>query len=383
MECAARSTPAPSTTARPSRNPSASTASASRRSTRSRRSSRSRPARRPDQGDRVHRGEVVEEKKPRADRRANGTRIAFDARRFFGKAQVPRPSSSRRCAATTPTSTPGSRSSSTASRFRSKNGCSTCCARNGRRAAVPRSSTSRARTSRSPSPTARHGEEYYSFVNGQHTTQGGTHLAAFREAIVQDPARLLQEELRRRRHPRRHRSPPSRCGEEPVFESQTKTKLGSATSARGPRCAPSSATSSAAPRQLPAQAPAGRRGAPEAHPGLRARAQGTHRHPQARPRARQARPSSTTRSCATAASTSTPSTSAPRTAPLHHRGRQRQRLDHQEPRRADPGRLLAARQAAQHLRPDPQGGLRERGVRLLQARSASRTASRACATTGS
>ena len=30
----------------------------------------------------------------------------------------------------------------------------------------------------------RHGEEHYSFVNGQHTTQGGTHQAAFREAIV-------------------------------------------------------------------------------------------------------------------------------------------------------------------------------------------------------
>ena len=29
-----------------------------------------------------------------------------------------------------------------------------------------------------------YGEEYYSFVNGQHTTQGGTHQAAFREAIV-------------------------------------------------------------------------------------------------------------------------------------------------------------------------------------------------------
>src|SRR6185436_14805875 len=32
--------------------------------------------------------------------------------------------------------------------------------------------------------TTAYGEEYYSFVNGQHTTQGGTHLAAFREGIV-------------------------------------------------------------------------------------------------------------------------------------------------------------------------------------------------------
>ncbi len=31
-----------------------------------------------------------------------------------------------------------------------------------------------------------YGEEYYSFVNGQHTTQGGTHQAAFREAVVKN-----------------------------------------------------------------------------------------------------------------------------------------------------------------------------------------------------
>lgn len=39
-----------------------------------------------------------------------------------------------------------------------------------------------------------YGEEYYSFVNGQHTTQGGTHLAAFREAIV----RTMREYYKKR-----------------------------------------------------------------------------------------------------------------------------------------------------------------------------------------
>ena len=32
-----------------------------------------------------------------------------------------------------------------------------------------------------------YGEEYYSFVNGQHTTQGGTHLSAFKEAVIRFP----------------------------------------------------------------------------------------------------------------------------------------------------------------------------------------------------
>jgi len=72
-----------------------------------------------------------------------------------------------------------------------------------------------------------YGEEYYSFVNGQHTTQGGTHLAAFREAV----ARTIKEY-----YPKNFDYADIRTGmvgaisikvEEPVFESQTKTKLGS------------------------------------------------------------------------------------------------------------------------------------------------------------
>ncbi len=72
-----------------------------------------------------------------------------------------------------------------------------------------------------------YGEEYYSFVNGQYTTQGGTHLAAFREAIV----RTLRDFYKKDFDATDVRA--SIVGaiavrvQEPVFESQTKTKLGS------------------------------------------------------------------------------------------------------------------------------------------------------------
>ena len=72
-----------------------------------------------------------------------------------------------------------------------------------------------------------YGEEYYSFVNGQHTTQGGTHLSAFKEAV----GRVIKEYYNKN-----FEYADIRAGivaaisikvEEPVFESQTKTKLGS------------------------------------------------------------------------------------------------------------------------------------------------------------
>ncbi|MCG8601737.1 MAG: type IIA DNA topoisomerase subunit B [Verrucomicrobiales bacterium] len=75
--------------------------------------------------------------------------------------------------------------------------------------------------------TEQSGEEYYSFVNGQHTTMGGTHLAAFREAIVSTIRTHFKKQ---------YDAPDVRSGivaavsvkvEDPVFESQTKTKLGS------------------------------------------------------------------------------------------------------------------------------------------------------------
>ncbi|MEO7307283.1 MAG: DNA topoisomerase IV subunit B [Ferruginibacter sp.] len=74
-----------------------------------------------------------------------------------------------------------------------------------------------------------YGEEYYSFVNGQFTTQGGTHLAAFREAFV----KTIREFYKKDYDASDIRG--SVCAalsirvQEPVFESQTKTKLGSPT----------------------------------------------------------------------------------------------------------------------------------------------------------
>lgn len=71
------------------------------------------------------------------------------------------------------------------------------------------------------------GEEYYSFVNGQHTTQGGTHLTAFKESV----SRTLKEYFKRDFDYSDIRNgmiaAVSIKVEEPVFESQTKTKLGS------------------------------------------------------------------------------------------------------------------------------------------------------------
>lgn len=72
-----------------------------------------------------------------------------------------------------------------------------------------------------------YGEEYYSFVNGQHTTQGGTHLTAFKDAVT----RTLKEFFGRNFEPSDIRNGMvaaiSIKVEEPVFESQTKTRLGS------------------------------------------------------------------------------------------------------------------------------------------------------------
>ena len=72
-----------------------------------------------------------------------------------------------------------------------------------------------------------YGEEYYSFVNGQHTTQGGTHQSAFREAV----ARTIKEFFNKNQELTDIRNGMiaaiSISVAEPIFESQTKTKLGS------------------------------------------------------------------------------------------------------------------------------------------------------------
>ena len=75
--------------------------------------------------------------------------------------------------------------------------------------------------------SSHYGEEYYAFVNGQHTTQGGTHLTAFKESIVKSVRDFYKKDF----DPLDIRSAIAAAIsvkiQEPVFESQTKTKLGS------------------------------------------------------------------------------------------------------------------------------------------------------------
>ena len=77
------------------------------------------------------------------------------------------------------------------------------------------------------SHTNQYGEEYYSFVNGQHTTQGGTHQQAFREAIVKTIRDFYKKEFEASDIRASIVAALSVRVQEPVFESQTKTKLGS------------------------------------------------------------------------------------------------------------------------------------------------------------
>jgi topoisomerase-4 subunit B len=72
-----------------------------------------------------------------------------------------------------------------------------------------------------------YGEEYYSFVNGQNTTQGGTHLAAFREGIVRGARDFFKKDFDASDIRASIVAAIAVRVQEPVFESQTKTKLGS------------------------------------------------------------------------------------------------------------------------------------------------------------
>jgi topoisomerase IV subunit B len=72
-----------------------------------------------------------------------------------------------------------------------------------------------------------YGEEYWSFVNGQHTTMGGTHLAAFREAFVATLRNHFKKDFDAADVRQSIDAAIVVRVQEPVFESQTKTKLGS------------------------------------------------------------------------------------------------------------------------------------------------------------
>lgn len=72
-----------------------------------------------------------------------------------------------------------------------------------------------------------YGEEYFPFVNGQHTTMGGTHLAAFREGLVATVRNFYKKDYDAADIRQSIVAAVSVRVQEPVFESQTKTKLGS------------------------------------------------------------------------------------------------------------------------------------------------------------
>lgn len=74
---------------------------------------------------------------------------------------------------------------------------------------------------------SQYGEQYHSFVNGQNTTQGGTHLLAFREALVKTIRDFYKKDYDAKDIRASIVAAVSVRVEEPVFESQTKTKLGS------------------------------------------------------------------------------------------------------------------------------------------------------------
>ena len=74
---------------------------------------------------------------------------------------------------------------------------------------------------------SQYGEEYYSFVNGQNTTQGGTHLAAFREGLVKGVRDFFKKDYDASDIRASIIAAVAVRVQEPVFESQTKTKLGS------------------------------------------------------------------------------------------------------------------------------------------------------------
>lgn len=74
---------------------------------------------------------------------------------------------------------------------------------------------------------SQYGEEYYTFVNGQNTTQGGTHLAAFREGVVKGVRDFFKKDYDASDIRASIIAAIAIRVQEPVFESQTKTKLGS------------------------------------------------------------------------------------------------------------------------------------------------------------
>ncbi|MGE9270930.1 MAG: DNA topoisomerase IV subunit B [Verrucomicrobiales bacterium] len=177
-------------------------------------------------------GEVVEEmKQPRSDSRESGTRLAFEVdRSIFPKKTNFRHAFVERMCRYYSYLNPGLTMVFNGKKFRSKNGLLDLLAEEMESEALYGPVHLKGKDIEIAfTHTVGGSEEYYSFVNGQNTTQGGTHLAAFREAIVQ----VVRSFFNKQYDPSDIRAgiEAAICVriEEPVFESQTKTKLGSST----------------------------------------------------------------------------------------------------------------------------------------------------------
>ena len=177
-------------------------------------------------------GEVVEEmKKPRADKAKGGTRLAFDVDRsvFPKQTQFRSPFVEKMCRYYSYLN-PGLALVFNGTKFKSKNGLLDLLAEEMDEAPLYDPIHLKGKDIEVVfTHGVGSGEDYYSFVNGQNTTQGGTHLAAFREALV----KVLREFYKKTYDPSDIRAGLTGAIsvriEEPVFESQTKTKLGSTT----------------------------------------------------------------------------------------------------------------------------------------------------------
>jgi len=177
-------------------------------------------------------GEVVEEMKtPRKDEGQGGTRITFDVDRtvFPKRTNYKAPFVEKMCRYYSYLN-PGLSLLFNGKRFRSKNGLLDLLKEEMDEEAIyPPIHLSGFDIEVAFTHGSSSTEDYYSFVNGQNTTQGGTHLAAFREALV----KVIRDFYKKSYDPSDIRA--GIVGaiavriEEPVFESQTKTKLGSAT----------------------------------------------------------------------------------------------------------------------------------------------------------
>ena len=219
-----------------------------------------------------------------------------------------------------------------------------------------------------------YGEEYYSFVNGQYTTQGGTHLAAFREAVVKTVREFYKKEYDATDIRGSIVAAVSVRVQEPVFESQTKTKLGSINMGHdGPTVRnfvvdfikehldnylhknPETAEAlkkriEQNERERKDMAGVKKAGQPACQEGQPAQPQAARLPlPPGRKREGRGRKGSPDHA-------------------VHHRRRLCQRQHHQEPRRGAGGGVQPARQAAELLRAEEENCVRKRGAEPAPAR---------------